>query len=83
MYHFLAAKLGKNFLMEMKMKKLTMFILIVFSIASLLVFTGCKGANDTTEPADETMTEETTPSEDMTTPMESEEPETMPETEAE
>lgn len=65
------------------MKKLSMFILIVFSIASLVMFTGCKGAGDTTEPADETMTEETTPSEDMTTPMESEETETMPETEAE
>ena len=60
-----------------------MFLLILFSIASLLMFTGCKGSEEATEPTDDTMTEETTPSEDMTAPMDTEEavPETAPETE--
>jgi len=46
------------------MRKISMFILIVFSIASLVVFTGCTAPEDSAEPADETMTEEMAPAEE-------------------
>ncbi|MBN1572912.1 MAG: hypothetical protein JW984_06915 [Deltaproteobacteria bacterium] len=66
------------------MKKISMFLLILFSIASLLMFTGCKASEEVTEPTDEAVTEETTPSEEVTPSEEATPPaETETETEAE
>ena len=64
------------------MKKISMFLLILFSIASLLMFTGCKASDEAVEPTDEAVTEETVPA-DEAAPTEEATPPAETETEPE